>query len=412
MSKSLLLLSSSLSNWAHVSIVSNSDLHSNSAFTRLSSGTYFDANGIMQTALANQPRFHHLQDGSGKYGLLIEGSRTNLCDRSFADVGWSTNASATKSGSTLTSPDGTINATQLTVSTNSSSGIYDIYNVSAAAQYTFSAFVKHQSGSSTKLRFGSDQTADWGASTAFSVTFDFSTESFTFTGSAVSSSSVAYLNNGWYRITLTGTSDAGASGNDVVHLYNGDGANTGVFGVFGVQIEQAGFASSFIGTNGSTVTRAADVVSVDLTTSPWFNASEGTILVDWYDEQKDTGGVNQTIFMISDSTLANRISIFKKDFGEPADRALRVSGGVSEQVSESNFIAGSHKDVIAYAPDDYAYIHNGSALYTDNSVTPPENVTTFEIGAELGGKQLFGIISELKYFPVRLSDSLSQEVSS
>ncbi|MFM6192892.1 MAG: hypothetical protein ACKPFF_10615, partial [Planktothrix sp.] len=46
-------------------------------FTRASSGTYFDSNGVMQLASANTPRFDHNPNTKESLGLLIEEQRTN-----------------------------------------------------------------------------------------------------------------------------------------------------------------------------------------------------------------------------------------------------------------------------------------------------------------------------------------------
>ena len=47
-------------------------------FTRASNGTYVDSDGIIQTAIADQPRFDHDPTTGDSLGLLIEESRTNI----------------------------------------------------------------------------------------------------------------------------------------------------------------------------------------------------------------------------------------------------------------------------------------------------------------------------------------------
>ena len=55
------------------------------SFTRAGSATYFDAAGVLQTALADVPRFDHNPVSGALRGLLIEESRTNqLLNSGFA----------------------------------------------------------------------------------------------------------------------------------------------------------------------------------------------------------------------------------------------------------------------------------------------------------------------------------------
>ena len=46
--------------------------------TRASSATYWDANGVLQTAAADEPRFDHDPVTGERLGLLREEQRTNL----------------------------------------------------------------------------------------------------------------------------------------------------------------------------------------------------------------------------------------------------------------------------------------------------------------------------------------------
>lgn len=55
-------------------------------FTRASTGTYFDAAGVMQTAAVDVPRFDHDPVTLQPKGLLIEGARTNVLLGSAAPV--------------------------------------------------------------------------------------------------------------------------------------------------------------------------------------------------------------------------------------------------------------------------------------------------------------------------------------
>lgn len=53
-------------------------LDSRVTFTRASSGTYVDSNGLLKTATTNEPRFDHNPTTGESLGLLVEEQRTNL----------------------------------------------------------------------------------------------------------------------------------------------------------------------------------------------------------------------------------------------------------------------------------------------------------------------------------------------
>ena len=93
-----------------------SELPADYTFTRASQAKYFDASGVMQTALTNAPRFDHVYDGTDwvAKGLLIEGARTNLALQSNGfDTTWGNNSSIDTAASG-TSPDGSNNAWKIT----------------------------------------------------------------------------------------------------------------------------------------------------------------------------------------------------------------------------------------------------------------------------------------------------------
>ena len=51
-------------------------------FTRASTGTYLDSDGLLKTATTNTPRIEYDANGNRK-GLLIEEARTNALTRSI-----------------------------------------------------------------------------------------------------------------------------------------------------------------------------------------------------------------------------------------------------------------------------------------------------------------------------------------
>ncbi|MCP4789420.1 MAG: hypothetical protein GY881_04195, partial [Gammaproteobacteria bacterium] len=77
-------------------------------FTRSSVGTYVDENGIIQTAVDDQPRFDHDPATGESLGLLIEESRTNLLTYSEQFDQWDKGNNTTITPNAATAPDGSM----------------------------------------------------------------------------------------------------------------------------------------------------------------------------------------------------------------------------------------------------------------------------------------------------------------
>jgi hypothetical protein len=88
------------------------------------------------------------------------------------------------------------------------------------------------------------------------------------------------VGNGWYRFALTFTSGTETSLRNRVSIRDsvattGDGTS-GAY-VWGAQLEAGAFATSYIPTTTTSLTRSADEAAVN-TLSPWFNAAEWTFV--------------------------------------------------------------------------------------------------------------------------------------
>ena len=86
-------------------------------FTRSSIATYFDQNGVLQTALANAARFDHDPVTLEPLGLRLEAAATNLCLQSgqigYTSPGpWIIGGGATIALNNIIAPDGTLTGTR------------------------------------------------------------------------------------------------------------------------------------------------------------------------------------------------------------------------------------------------------------------------------------------------------------
>ena len=125
-----------------------------------------------------------------------------------------------------------------------------------------------------------------------------------------SSASIQSVGNGWYRCIAIGTASAVTGvyfniSNTATQLaYSGDGTS-GIY-LWGAQLEAGSFATSYIPTVASQVTRAADVAVMTGTNfSSWYNQTEGTV----YTEYDSAGGVTPCAVSIDDTTSNNRIQV-------------------------------------------------------------------------------------------------------
>ena len=112
--------------------------------TRSTTGTYFDAAGVMQTAAINAPRYDYDPVTLETLGLLVEEQRTNLLTYSVPTNGqWGVNGS-TDTYDAQVSPDGLTKATLSTANIGTSSSFSNCNNVSfsSGVVYTSSVFVK------------------------------------------------------------------------------------------------------------------------------------------------------------------------------------------------------------------------------------------------------------------------------
>lgn len=237
--------------------------------TRASSATCFGPDGKLRTVAANVPRINY-DPATGKcLGLLVEEARTNLYKFSsnFADSVWTKRAGLAVQAGADISPDGVTYADRLYDNGIQSGGLYLTQTsvvMADATDHTASIFFKNPSVSVTTVLI----TAYMKTSTNdnLEVSFNISNGAVAYAnrGSAVvKGGGVIDVGNGWRRLwvsfnSLTGTNTAGVR---FQILYPGSSIGDGSTGIsfWGAQLEVGTFPTSYIPTEASAVTRAADV---------------------------------------------------------------------------------------------------------------------------------------------------------
>ena len=248
--------------------------------TRLGVATYVDpVSGLIKTAAENKPRVD-------KHGLLVESSRTNHIEYSV-DL---TNAQwykyyVTPSLNAGTAPDGTNTAVKLVpnAATVNRSLLDTGVNATFSSWLTVSVYAK--AAEYYKFALSIDGASAGGAFNGGAI-FDVSAG--TVTQGTNGTGRIEALANGWYRCSVSHTNTAQSftvwpginmydnSGNS---WFTANGTDGCLF--WGFQLEVAEYASSYIPTNGSTVTRNTDINSLSGNNyTSWFHENQGTFVLD------------------------------------------------------------------------------------------------------------------------------------
>jgi hypothetical protein len=355
------------------------------------------------------PRFDYDPVTLAPKGILIEEQRVNLLLQSetfsttWADFGFSLDKN-------YTSPSGQNTATKIVpdnATTLANNALQqDVSKSASAITYTCSIFAK--AGEFNRLRLLVRDTAS-GANFA-RATFNLGTQTVSdgpTVGGTFSAASVSYQNapNGFIRYCLTFTSGTETSIRPVLVVFDstattGNGTS-GIF-LYGAQLEAGAFATSYIPTVASQVTRTADQCAIVAPNfAPWYNQSEGTFVV-------DASPTNNGCYALAatDGT-ANEEIVLRYASGGTA--AVVRDGGVIQANFGTGVLTG--KNALAYKLNDFASSTNGGAAATDTSGTLPTNDQVRLGAARDGSLNINGHIRSVRYYPVRLADFQLQALS-
>ena len=345
-------------------------------------------------------------------GLLIEEARTNLLTYSsdWTNAAWS-KTNATVTAAATTSPDGTVNAQKLEATTTAATTVLAPSATVAATSASFSVFVKQGTGPTKANTFALRNFTT--ATNLIVGTLNYSTGVFTYTTGS-SGVTVTNVGNGWWRVVISVTS--GVTSGDIIRGYVGFWGAAQTAGDFlyayGAQLEAGAFATSYIPTVASTVTRAADVAVMTGTNfSSWYNQSEGTF-VSQYSQFSSSASQIKAVAIASDGSANNVVYTYVGTTGLP--NGLVSVGGATEANPSNPAISSNTavKTAFAYKVNDFALVTDGGAAATDASGAVP-TVSRLGIGTNSTGlsSYLNGHIRQIAYFNTRLPDAQLQSLT-
>jgi len=333
--------------------------------------------------------------------LLLEPQRTNLFGYSEEydqpPTYW-TKTRFTISADAIISPNGTLTADEVfeTVD-NNNRFLYQNTSVTSGNDYTISFFVKYNNIQYLQL--------------AGSTSFDLTYVNFDILNGEIvrnldnADARIKDFGNGWYRISLTLEATSTTSGRIILcgiptstssraAGYIGNTSNS--FYLWGGQMEQGSYPTSYIKTEASAVTRLKDEC-LNGGDSDLFNITEGTFFVDSY--VYNSG--NQTTIGLSDGSDSNKLILIFQSYGTQ----VRVfsSGGVSSFLNLT--FDQRNKIAVTFKENEYKFFINGVLVGSDTIATVPSGMDRLNFSNRTGTANLF----EGKVYDTRVYDRVLTE---
>ena len=315
-----------------------------------------------------------------KPSLLLEPQSTNLIEYSqdFTTRGgkWQTFGTVTKELNTVISPEGIRNAA--TIKGLDGAGTNDFryafsFNT-ANKTVTYSVYLKGSGTVRLQISNGVDQAHN----------------------------NTVTLSNEWQRFSVTGTFNSTSV--STVYLVIDDylSLTATEYDVWGAQFEELGYATSYIPTNGSTQTRAAETCN-GAGTSSILPSEEGILYVEA--KALVDGGTSREITLTSGAST----NIIRLRYGSDVSRFLafmRSGGGTTQSLSRSAKPQDVYRKIaIEYNSTEFAMWIDGTKEATVTTTSTPIGLNKLEF--ELGGASFFyGKIRDIRVYNTKdMTDS-------
>ena len=380
--------------------------------------TFLGDNGFIQSATANTQR---IDWSTGTSGLLIEESRANVYAYSsdYTQATWNLTQNITIGSTTVLSPDG-VNYTQK-IQETAANGVHRLVptntpSVVSGTAYTLSFFAKAAERNYVEVI----ETSYTGVVAA---RFDLVNGTVSNLNPLYVNASIVLYPNGCYRciVTMTAQSTGNPGFMNRIQIYNGASSYQGVAGygiyLWGCQFETGAFATSYIPTEATTVTRNADVATMTGTNfSDWYNASEGTIGILASVPAYSTSSVVQAVQASIFKDLLNYIRLRGYSNGSGNflwDSTITTAGASVVDFPEFTTTSPNTlvQQLLSYKLNNCANAVNGTTVNVDTSSAIPLTLDTLYIGSLGGTVTGAQHINKINYWPQRLINNEIQAFS-
>ena len=343
-------------------------------FSRDSSATVINKDGLIEEVASGQPRIDYKDDSNG--ALLLEPSRTNIITYSEDFENFFNTTEINLTPNYAVSPKGTQNANKVSFPSFSNSMYKSSLNYTGTHNVSF--YVKGEGsniGKTFNLRLQ-------GTSTDQYLTVPITEE--------------------WVRVEYN---TEGLRTFEITNRYNttiGDGSLI----LYGFQLEQGSYPTSYIPTQGSAVTRLRDLCDTE-NLSHVIGQTEGVIFYDAILVHKSTS-TSEDLFELSiDDGSANNI-FFINNYNNTL--AVSLNNGGSNQFYSNSYNpteGARYKLAFAYKQNDFALYINRNQIATDSSgtVTTMNQITFGNYYNNQLNLSNIVKVNNLKLYNTRLSNS-------
>ena len=331
-------------------------------FTRVSSATRVNSQGLIEVVGSDQPRVDY---SSGEGALLLEPSRSNSITYSedFSNAYWTKTNVSVVSG--FSSPDGTTSAYKLI--SNNGGNIIARPQITQNTTHASSFYLKRVSGTGNVSIFKTDGNEDY-----FTLTDE------------------------WQRFTSINSVNP-SNAYIGVRLY---GLNDEVL-VYGAQLEEGSYATSYIPTQGAVVTRVGEVCD-NGANEQVINSTEGVFYAEVSALADD---LTQRYITISDNSFNNRVILGYSTLSNNIFTQINSGGASQGNISFSTPTTNNNKIAVRYALNNFSLWINGVKRIEDLSGATPIGLNRIDFSSPSGGSYFYGRCKDIKLYNTALTDA-------
>jgi len=355
---------------------------------------------VKEVTRDNVPRIDYT--GGGCPHILAEPQRTNLLTYSedFSSGIWG-NYNSTVTSSVTTAPDGLLSGSKFsgTADVTAHTLFLNAYTVVASNDYTYSVFAKKNESNFIQINTGS------GFSNLYA---NFDLDNGVVGNFNTLDANIESYSNGWFKCSVKANSST-TTGQTTFSIIESltdarnpsfNALNKSVY-IWGAQLEEGSYATSYIPTSGSTVTRNQDIFTRDGIGS-LINSTEGVLFVEMA-ALSLLSDVSRVIMLTSSDGL-NYVNIYFQSNGKLTvyNNVNGVNTVLFEQVL--NDITLFNKCALKWGSQGYELWANGIKLESSTSTSVPIGLSEINFNWNGGIRHFYGKVKQLQVYKTALTD--------